>query len=342
VPPWNLDFFVLVCSRLVPNLHAHNAHLEEIAYACTHMNTAAKTLIVLTLATLTLASAPLAAQNSPQTVAYQFSHSAEMDPTLSPDGKEMIYIMVIAGKEQLMRRAIDGSSVRQLTTDAVDHEDPAWSPDGKKLAFVHRENEEERIYLMNPDGSGAEPLTPADVKTIHPNWSADGHAIAYCTEDDEKPPKKNPSQVYSIDVATRHVTTLLTGGVNTYPVWSPDGKKFAFRRMLGEANSEVFVANADGSDLRNITNNPAFDGWPAWSPDGTRIAFASNRGNQNYQIYTMNPDGSDVRLVAATEGRGTAPKWSVDGKTIYFTICHKVGFGADCHIYGGRLDAYPR
>ena len=87
---------------------------------------------------------------------------------------------------------------------------------------------------------------------------------------DLKPPKKNDSEIYSIDIATRKVTTLIAGGVNTYPVWSPDGKKLVFRRMIGETNSEVFVANADGSDARNLTNDPAFDGWPAWSPDGRR------------------------------------------------------------------------
>lgn len=280
------------------------------------------------------------AQNRPRTVAYQFSHAAIMDPTLSPDGKEMIYIMVIAGKEQLMRRAVDGSYVRQLTSDDADHEDPAWSPDGSRVAFVLTKNGLEQIHLMNPDGTGVEPLTPAAVKTIHPSWSPDGHRVVYCTDDDLAPPRKNPSEIYSIDIATHSITKLLSDGVNTYPVWSPDGKMMAFRRMLGETNSEVFVADADGSNPRNITNNPAFDGWPAWSPDGSMIAFASNRGNQNYQIYTMRPDGSDVRLVAATEGRGTAPKWSPDGKTIYFTICGKSAFSADCQIYAAKLDAY--
>ena len=238
-----------------------------------------------------------------------------------------------------MRRAVDGSYVRQLTTDNTNHEDPAWSPDGKKVAFVQIQEGSERIFLMNPDGSGAEALTPPDQRTIHPSWSADSRRVAYCTDDDEQPPKKNPSQIYSIELATRHVTSLVSGGVNTFPVWSPDGRKLAFRRMLGESNSEVFVANADGSNPINITNNPAFDGWPAWSPDGKRIAFASNRGNQNYQIYTMNPDGSDVRLVAGTEGRGTSPKWSPDGSSIYFTICYKVGSGTDCHIFVAKLDA---
>ena len=280
------------------------------------------------------------AQNRPQTIAYQFSHAAIMDPTLSPDGKEMIYIMMIAGKEQLMRRAVDGSYVRQLTSDDANHEDPAWSPDGSRVAFVLIRNGIEQIHIMNPDGTGVEPLTPAAVKTIHPSWSPDGRRVVYCTDDDLAPPRKNASEIYSIDIATHSIKMLLSGGVNTFPVLSPDGKMMAFRRMLGETNSEVFVADADGSNSRNITNDPAFDGWPAWSPDGSMIAFASNRGNQNYQIYTMHPDGSDVRLVAATEGRGTAPKWSPDGKTLFFTLCSKSGFGADCQIYAAKLDPY--
>jgi TolB protein len=277
---------------------------------------------------------------APLTIAYQFSHSANMDPTFSPDGKEMIFIAVVAGREQLMRRPIAGGPVRQLTRDDADHEDPAWSPDGKRVAFVLMKDGLEQIHLMSPDGTGVEPLTPADVKTIHPEWTPDGRSVTYCTDDDLAPPKKNASEILSIDVATRKPTRLITGGVNTFPVWSPDGKRLAFRRILGEMNSEVFVANADGSDAKNVTNDPAFDGWPAWSPDGKKIAFASNRGNQNYQIYLMNPDGTGVQQVAGTEGRGTAPKWSRDGKSIYFTICRKVDLGVDCQIHAAPLNAF--
>lgn len=274
---------------------------------------------------------------APLTVAWQFSHSANMDPTLSPDGKEMIYISVVAGREQLMRRPLAGPPVRQLTHDDADHEDPAWSPDGRRLAFVLMKDGREQIELMDLASGAVEPLTPPEVKTIHPSWSPDGRAVAYCTDDDLAPPKKNPSEIFSIDVASGKITRLIEGGVNTYPVWSPDGSKLAFRRMLGETNSEVFVAGADGKNARNLTNDPAFDGWPAWSPDGKKIAFASNRGNQNYQIYLMNPDGSGVELVAATEGRGTAPKWSRDSRTIFFTICSKVAWSIDCQIHAASL-----
>jgi len=97
--------------------------------------------------------------NGPIGVAYQFSHSVNDSPSFSPDGKEMVFISVVAGKEQLFRMRVDGTQVVQLTRDDADHEDPAWSPDGKRIAFVLIRSGLEQIQLMNADGSNVEPLT---------------------------------------------------------------------------------------------------------------------------------------------------------------------------------------
>lgn len=282
------------------------------------------------VAAFSLFATPLPAQQVPAGLAWNLTHSNNLDNSYSPDGRRLVYISIVGGREQLFVMNADGGGSRQLTRDDADHEDPAWSPDGHRIAFVRIAGGHKIIHLINPDGSGLEPLTPASQSAIHPSWAPDSRRILYCTDDDLRPPVKNEAEIYAIDLATRAVTTLVSGGVNTYPNLSPDGRRIAFRRMIG-IDSEIFVANADGSAARNLTGHPAFDGWPAWSPDGRRIAFASNR-NSAYQIFVMDADGSNVRLVANTEGRATAPRWTPDGRRIAFTNCVNVGFGRGCEI----------
>lgn len=271
-------------------------------------------------------------------LAYQVTHAVTIDPSFAPDGRHMVYIVVVAGVEQLFIADADGASPRQITHDDFGHEDPSWSPDGARIAYVSLKGGGEVISVMDPDGGHVEAVTPATVRTIHPSWTPDSRGILYCTDDDLQPPKKNESEIAVIDLATRKITTLITGGTNTYPALSPDGGRIAFRRMLGETNSEVFIADADGTNQRNLSAHAAFDGWPSWSPDGRQIAFASNRrGNQ--EIYVMRPDGSDVRLVANTEGSATAPTWTKDGSAIYFPNCRKIDFGGDCQIFSAPAPA---
>lgn len=277
------------------------------------------------------------AQRGAMTLGYQLTHVDTGEPFPSPDGKKIVFEISIAGVYQLFIMNPDGTGQVQITHDPANHDTPAWSPDGRKIAYASDKTHHSVIYTINPDGTGEERITDDKHEYIHPNWSADSSKIIYCSDDDLKPPAKNASEIFSIDLKTKQVTTLIAGGTNTYPSWSPDGQKIVFRRMLGEMNSEVFVANGDGSDPRNLSNHPAFDGWPAWSPDGKRIAFGSNR-NANYQIFIMNADGTEPRLLANTEGRATEPRWSPDGRTVYFTVCKKVDFGVDCQVFVAQVD----
>lgn len=290
--------------------------------------------VLLVAASSSLVCPNAIAQSKPTSLAYQVTYVDNATPTLAPDGRRMIYESIIEGKEQLFAIDMDTSNSVQLTRGPNSHEDPAWSPDGKRVALVSSENDFQVIYVMNPDGTGMTRLTDEHSHAIHPNWSPDSKKVIYCGNDDLHPPQKNSADIYSVDIDTKQVARLISEGINTYPGWSPDGKKIVFRKIIEGNNSEVFVANSNGTDMRNLTNNPAFDGWPSWSPDGNRIAFASNR-NSNYQIFVMKKDGSDVQLLANTEGRATEPRWSPDGKKIYFTNCKQVDWSRDCQIFAG-------
>jgi TolB protein len=75
-----------------------------------------------------------------------------------------------------------------------------------------------------------------------------------------------------------------------------------------DGNSEIYVMNRDGSDVRRLTNNPAIDATPTWSPTGTQIAFTSERTGSP-QVYTVNVDGSGLQRVSR-ESYADRATWS--------------------------------
>jgi TolB protein len=84
-----------------------------------------------------------------------------------------------------------------------------------------------------------------------------------------------------------------------------------------DGNSDIYVMNADGTNLLNLTNHLAKDEMATWSPDGQKIAFVSDRdGNQ--ELYLMNADGTNVTRLTHSPADEIAPEWSPDGKQIIF------------------------
>src|ERR1700730_12664730 len=151
------------------------------------------------------------------TLAYQLTHVDTGEPFPSPDGKQFFFEITIERREHIFIMKTDGTSQKQITHDPANHDSPSWTPDGAKIAFVSDANEHSVIYMMNIDGTNVERLTDLVADSIDPTWSADSSKVIYCADDDLHPPKKNASDIFSVDVKTKQVATLISGGTNTYP-----------------------------------------------------------------------------------------------------------------------------
>jgi Tol biopolymer transport system component len=168
----------------------------------------------------------------------------------------------------------DGSGKRQLSAKDTTAILGAWSPDGTKLAFASGSGPASDIHIATITDSGLanEVTIAADAANDWgPSWSPDGTRIAFVSN------RSGNDDIWVASVAGGPTTQLTTAsGGDWVPVFSPDGSRIAFVSDRS-GNPEVWSMAADGSDARNLSNDPWQDDgkWSvAWSPDGKHLAYA--------------------------------------------------------------------
>ena len=237
------------------------------------------------------------------------------------------------------------SSISRLTYNDRHENNPALSPDGTKVAFHAGDPIDMlswEIYVLDLVTGEEIQLTDNRVLDGHPDWSPDGSRLVFGTFSDVG---GNPSGAADIVVLSINGTgfTRLTDSPweDNDPEWSPDGTKIAFKstRLTQEhAREEIFVMNADGSQVQRLTTTASWqsDHDPSWSPDGLTIAFSRFEGERRWtdiadvdillehwqelmpwNVYTVDLSGN---VEAITNGAGAAglPVFADDGSAILY------------------------
>ncbi|MEP0266308.1 DUF5050 domain-containing protein [Dokdonia sp.] len=217
------------------------------------------------------------------------------------------------GSKGICLTDIEGTSEVRLTTG--DHGYPAWSPDGKHIAFYayHDGKKTWSIHTMNSDGTNKKRLTYAKNKwDSTPSWSADGKKILFARE------YKNSEEIWEYEIwimnsdgsEEMQIKSLVGGN----PFFTPDGR-IVFSAEFKNKESDIHIADVDGQNIIQVTNNDANEWHPKVSPDGQQIAFSSDKSG-NREIYVMNIDGSNQKRLTKIPSGG--PSWSPDGSQIIF------------------------
>jgi Tol biopolymer transport system component len=258
-------------------------------------------------------------------------------PATSPaPGARVVYTVIGNGK-QLFSQLADGSDYRQVTTGPGNHVCPAMFPDAQTIAYcADAGGGYAELWTIKPDGSNDSQLTNLGGSALFPAVSPDGTKIAFSGSEGSDP----SLEIYAVDAKMGSGLRALTscaggkpGCANSYPSWSPDGKRLVYSHQddgdpeggFGD-NEQIWVMNADGSHAHALTTGPTPKHQRAdWSPDGKWIAYASGiPGNEG--IWVMRADGSKpTQLTGCKPGDPSTcamddwgPTWSPDGSQIAF------------------------
>ncbi|OGL40552.1 MAG: hypothetical protein A3C43_01445 [Candidatus Schekmanbacteria bacterium RIFCSPHIGHO2_02_FULL_38_11] len=194
---------------------------------------------------------------------------------------------------------LDGSNTKRITNNKYYDAEVTVSPDGKWILFGRQIDGKMDLWKMKSDGTGETQITKTpDWQEGGAGYMSDSKTILYRAwkiEDDGK--RSKPMQIFTIkDNGTDLKQITKEEGTNWAPYPHPDGKQFAFVKVLPAKthpgpNFEIFMMNMETGKQTRLTYSDAFDGFPSISPDGKTMMFSSSRnapqGTRTLTLYLM-------------------------------------------------------
>jgi len=250
----------------------------------------------------------------------------ERQPSLSPDGKSVVYVSDVSGNDDLYLLRVGGRNPVNLTADspAPDYA-PSFSPDGTKIAF-RSERAGGGVFVMEATGESVRRVSDLGQD---PSWSHDGRELLVSTEAIVDPMSRiGVAQLWALSVESglrRRVAATDAVG----PRASPHGHRIAYwSRKMGRPDRDIYTVRADAKDATEkdevaVTRDSAVDWNPEWSPDGRFLYFSSNRGG-TLNLWRVPIDEASGRTLGPPEPVTTPSTWcgwisfSRDGSKLAF------------------------
>ena len=207
----------------------------------------------------------------------------DSSPVWSPTGEHILFVSNRDGMHDLFLMDADGRNVRRVFKKLAQRIEPTWAPDGQRIAY-HAEMPQWSIQIATIQGVGGVQVALAEVQGGNPSWSPNGEEIAFVAGADSR-------RIYIVELRTRTKRVFLPNEQPWMygPAWSPDGTKLAFSWLkwgLGDRDA-IFVANRDGSGLKQIGKPVLGIFHPAWSPDGEKLVYVEEAVERDRQIVII-------------------------------------------------------
>jgi len=249
----------------------------------------------------------------------QLTHhrTTSQSPAWSRDGAQMAYTSFLYHKKRKTRNAdlilYDFRTRKRFIMSSQQgiNSGPSFDPKSDAVFMRISKKGVSDIYKLSNAGKTIKQVTdgPRGAMNVEPAISPDGTKMVFSSDKGGRP------MIYLKNLLTGKTRRLTHAGVyNSSPAWSPDGKKITFAGWEKD-HFDVFVMNADGSNLERLTTAKKTNGkmsnneYPSFSPDGRFILFASNR-TMNYQLYIVNIDSKDSNRLTFDNKNYYKPQWS--------------------------------
>ena len=250
---------------------------------------------------------------------YTYNLKSSMSPKFSPDGKKIAFLSSRSGKNQVWIMNTHGGEARKLTNEKKGVRSIKWSPDGKKISFLKNDNdtEEEKkskenktdvilvdknfkyshIYTYNLDEDSVFQITNGDFSVNNFDYSPDGKKIIFSHQEDTNINTGFVNTDISIIESNgKNIKFLIQRpGLDSNPIFSGDGNKFAFISSGGKQESiglrDVYIYNLKSDEIKKLSNTPNRDSnIISWTSDDKNLIISESI-NTTSQILLLPANG---------------------------------------------------